>query len=212
MRFFYTHPEKKEHWAFINRKTTLKSYGLNHDSYDELLRNQKGLCAICNRKETAKRNGVYKNLSVDHNHTTGKVRGLLCQRCNVSIGLFEDRPDFMLNAIKYLQSTTEARGWPPFQRFKGNMVRSNSVDMPISEERKQELLTIANAEEKDKRPKLKIKSQKVIVIHPHWYEMKNKSYKRVNPNVLLGSIWHVKRDKSFLPARFPRRARCTLER
>jgi hypothetical protein len=40
---------------------------------------------------------------VDHNHSSGKVRGLLCNRCNRAIGMFEDSPELLLSAISYLQ-------------------------------------------------------------------------------------------------------------
>lgn len=57
---------------------------------------QLGLCAICHKPEDIK-------LAVDHCHDTGKIRGLLCKRCNMGIGLLGDSPEITLNATLYLQ-------------------------------------------------------------------------------------------------------------
>jgi hypothetical protein len=60
-------------------------YGLTPDQYDELLDAQGGVCAICER--TPEENG--NRLTVDHDHTTGKIRGLLCKVCNRDVGRIE---------------------------------------------------------------------------------------------------------------------------
>lgn len=60
-------------------------------------------CAICGQPETELRNGVVRHLAVDHNHFTGAIRALLCQRCNKGIGTFGDDVDLMLKAIAYLR-------------------------------------------------------------------------------------------------------------
>lgn len=60
-------------------------------------------CAICGNPETELRNGIVRHLAVDHDHTTGKIRELLCQRCNKGIGTFNDNVDLMLKAIAYLR-------------------------------------------------------------------------------------------------------------
>ncbi len=74
------------------------------ESYNILLEAQKNLCAICNRLETAPDpvTGKIKALSVDHCHLTGKVRGLLCSKCNFGIGYFDDNPEILNKAVKYL--------------------------------------------------------------------------------------------------------------
>lgn len=87
------------------RKTKLKSYGLTVQKYDKLFKDQNGLCAICGNPETQMSNKKYGNvdkLRVDHDHKTGKIRGLLCAKCNFAIGLFQDNFDYMLNACNYL--------------------------------------------------------------------------------------------------------------
>lgn len=77
----------------------LKSkYGLSADDYDFLLMKQRGLCAICDGGTSGS-----GDLHVDHEHTTGKVRGLLCSRCNQAIGLLLDDPELLRRASEYLQ-------------------------------------------------------------------------------------------------------------
>lgn len=72
-------------------------YGITLDYFNFLLEGQKNVCAIC--KETCRRK---KRLSVDHNHTTKEVRGLLCDDCNNGIGRFKDSVFLLKRAIKYL--------------------------------------------------------------------------------------------------------------
>jgi hypothetical protein len=96
----------REKWT--PRKQTeykLKSnYGLSLDDYQNLLDFQGGVCAICKEPESTLSNAGYvKNLSVDHCHITGKVRGLLCHHCNTAIGKFFDRVDLLESAIRYLE-------------------------------------------------------------------------------------------------------------
>ena len=92
----YGHSKKGLYTA---RKGKLKHYfNLTIDGYDQIFSEQNGVCAICNKKcKTGQR------LSVDHNHQTGAVRGLLCKKCNVAIGLFSDKIDLLTNAISYLK-------------------------------------------------------------------------------------------------------------
>jgi len=76
----------------------LKLYGITEIEYNELFLKQNGKCAICKDEQ----HGRFK-LSVDHNHKTGKVRGLLCGQCNYAIGLLNDNKDNCLNAYEYLK-------------------------------------------------------------------------------------------------------------
>lgn len=67
---------------------------------------QNGVCAICKKPETAKKqsgNGI-KRLSVDHDHTTGAIRGLLCMYCNTALGKFKDDIEILKSAIVYLEA------------------------------------------------------------------------------------------------------------
>ena len=68
-----------------------RNYGMSITDYEILWNAQNGVCAICKQPETAidpHNPGNVRRLSVDHDHETGKVRGLLCQRCNVAIGKY----------------------------------------------------------------------------------------------------------------------------
>lgn len=61
-------------------------------------------CCICGRPESAKKpNGQPKRLAIDHCHVSGAMRGLLCQRCNTGLGMFDDDIVRLFNAIKYLR-------------------------------------------------------------------------------------------------------------
>lgn len=78
------------------RKTTLKRrYSLTIEQFDDLATSQGFACAICNKIPT-------RTLHVDHNHKTGKVRGLLCSGCNTGIGSLKESIEFLNQAIKYL--------------------------------------------------------------------------------------------------------------
>ena len=74
-------------------------YGLTLKEYNLKLIDQGNCCAICG---TDVPGGGHKNLYVDHNHNTGKVRGLLCRNCNLMIGYAKDNNDILEAAIKYL--------------------------------------------------------------------------------------------------------------
>lgn len=82
-----------------SRRSLLHQYGLTEGCYSSMVTAQGGKCKICARPASEERYGL---LSVDHCHTTGAVRGLLCTRCNTSIGGFGDDPAVVLRAAKYL--------------------------------------------------------------------------------------------------------------
>jgi hypothetical protein len=79
-----------------------KKYGITIEQYDELSRQQQGVCAICSEPETSKGKS---QLSVDHDHKTGMVRGLLCHNCNTGLGKFMDNRLILQSAIFYLDKT-----------------------------------------------------------------------------------------------------------
>ncbi len=79
-------------------------YGLTPEKFQEMSDAQGGACAICQEPETSHSpNGYVRRLSIDHCHKTGKVRGLLCAKCNSGLGSFRDIPDLMRVAIDYLE-------------------------------------------------------------------------------------------------------------
>lgn len=76
------------------RENPGRRYGLTTDQFREIESVQAGLCMICRRPQ---------RLSVDHDHCSGKVRGLLCQPCNLGIGTFGDDPKLLRAAAEYLE-------------------------------------------------------------------------------------------------------------
>jgi hypothetical protein len=82
----------------------IKEFGINNEEYNQLFIEQNGVCAICFKPERAKQNGILVLLAIDHDHKTGKIRGLLCTRCNVGLGHFNDDPILLRSATKYLTS------------------------------------------------------------------------------------------------------------
>jgi len=89
------------------KKSMLKSkYNISLDEYEKMLRDQNFLCKICKQSETHryKRTGEVTDLSVDHDHATNEVRGLLCRNCNLVIGNSQDRPDILREAALYLEA------------------------------------------------------------------------------------------------------------
>lgn len=82
-----------------------KSAGVDAARYQEMLREQGGVCAICRQPERHKDglSGKPKDLAVDHDHKTGAVRALLCSACNTALGLFSDSETLLGEAISYLK-------------------------------------------------------------------------------------------------------------
>ena len=74
-------------------------YNITLEEYNNLYIQQDCKCAICKNPYPL---GGTKGLLVDHNHSTGKVRGLLCRKCNVAIGLMDECKDIIVDAMKYL--------------------------------------------------------------------------------------------------------------
>lgn len=72
------------------------------EQYRALLRKQHGVCAICHEPERRVIRGRVNRLSIDHCHTTGRVRGLLCTGCNRGLGYFSDNPHKLKSALKYI--------------------------------------------------------------------------------------------------------------
>lgn len=84
----------KAHITWIKTK-----YGLSLQAYELLVQQQQGVCAICGQL------CVLGRLCVDHNHTTHKVRGLLCNSCNTGLGYFKDNPQLLEAAAQYLHNS-----------------------------------------------------------------------------------------------------------
>lgn len=93
-RYAEESPEKR-------RNTVLKRYGTTSQEYDKLLEFQQGGCAICRQPPEEG-----KNLSVDHNHETNEIRGLLCRNCNLVLGYSKENENILWNTLEYLKRTT----------------------------------------------------------------------------------------------------------
>ena len=81
----------------------MRTFGISLEQYDEMLRLQGGGCAICRREPSPS-----ISLHVDHDHETGRIRGLLCFRCNNSLGDLEDDPVLLRAALRYVEPPDEA--------------------------------------------------------------------------------------------------------
>ena len=74
----------------------MRKYGITVDEYDRILSKRGGVCKICSKSSQ----GI--SLAVDHDHQTGRIRGILCENCNRGLGMFKDSPMLLAEAIKYL--------------------------------------------------------------------------------------------------------------
>ena len=77
-----------------------KTYGIGIKDYYKMLESQEGKCAICQSVDVGNKTSKY--FFVDHDHNTGKVRGLLCKKCNIALGEMRDDPDIVYKAWMYL--------------------------------------------------------------------------------------------------------------
>lgn len=78
-------------------------YNISGEEYAQMIKDQSNLCAICNKPETAgSRYGGIRALAIDHHHESGRVRGLLCNKCNSAIGLLYEDTELFRKAIEYL--------------------------------------------------------------------------------------------------------------
>jgi len=87
-----------------NRGLVLQRYDMTRQGYDRMLAAQGGMCRICrtDRPGTKSGRGRTPRFCVDHDHRTGRVRGLLCRSCNSGIGHLQDDPSILARAIAYL--------------------------------------------------------------------------------------------------------------
>jgi hypothetical protein len=96
----------------IVRKRNLQyGYNITTEKYMTMLQEQNNVCAICKQPETVidRRNNILKALCIDHSHKTGKIRKLLCQRCNTALGLLQENFETAQNLAKYIKYHTEVQ-------------------------------------------------------------------------------------------------------
>src|SRR5574343_976377 len=115
--YYNSDPDRKKHikslqrkWYQENRSKQLakgranwlkREYDLSLEDYEAMVQSQNGKCAICDSPPGNRR------LSVDHDHKTGAIRGLLCDVCNVGLGAFQDDSQRLAGAIKYLRKNND---------------------------------------------------------------------------------------------------------
>lgn len=105
----YFTPERNNHYNkkyFLTRKDTKlqKRYGITLENYNSLLAKQNNCCAICSISidDHQSLKGSNKHFAVDHCHKSGRIRGLLCYKCNMGLGYFDDDPQKISQAHSYL--------------------------------------------------------------------------------------------------------------
>lgn len=86
--------------SYKNRQL-LNRYGISLEKYKSMLNEQLNKCKICGTEKSS--NFGKRNLSVDHNHSTGEVRALLCNKCNLGVEFLEKNPGWADKAIAYLE-------------------------------------------------------------------------------------------------------------
>ena len=86
------HPEQAQ---LFDLRVRVKKYGLTVEQYREMFARQEGRCCICRQP--------LGRIDIDHDHATGRVRGLLCHACNIGLGAFQDDPRILQRAIEYLK-------------------------------------------------------------------------------------------------------------
>lgn len=81
--------------AEYRKRNRLKAYLLSDVEYNKMVEESEGRCCICHNE---------RKLVIDHNHSTGKVRGLICGKCNAVLGFSEDNIDVLMSAVTYLKT------------------------------------------------------------------------------------------------------------
>jgi hypothetical protein len=98
----YYRAHKKELIASSLSRHLKKCYGMSRADYDALLESQGGVCAVCGKPPK-------KTLCVDHCHSTGTIRGLLCRKCNLGLGCLADDQATLIAALAYLGHRASGR-------------------------------------------------------------------------------------------------------
>ncbi len=99
-KYYQTH---KEQWKHNYKYKIGLKYGVTEEEFNRMRTEQEFKCKICGKHE----NDQVRRLSLDHDHKTGEIRGLLCDNCNVGLGNFQDSPEILQSAINYLQKNFE---------------------------------------------------------------------------------------------------------
>ncbi len=99
---------QSERGQAVDRKSRLKrKYNMTVEAYDIMFEQQNGVCAICGKSETMRNQHGLCRLAVDHDHKTDEVRGLLCAKCNLTLGNVDDNKELLLSAALYLEKHSD---------------------------------------------------------------------------------------------------------
>lgn len=103
--------EQKKVYRLVNKDKIRgikleETYGLSNEEYNAILESQDGKCAVCGKPNSgySDKGGNFRKMFVDHDHETGKVRGLLCRDCNFALGLLKDNPETILRLYEYAKT------------------------------------------------------------------------------------------------------------
>ena len=94
--------ESAAHSSFIRR---FREHHLTLDQYHALIEKQGDCCAVCNGQPRPNRRGSHDGYHIDHHHVTNRIRGLLCETCNVGLGMLKDSSEVCSAAVAYLSAS-----------------------------------------------------------------------------------------------------------
>lgn len=98
----------RPHNLAYSKEYNFRRYGITREKFDVMFAAQNGACAVCKKPANPGVGPATQRLHIDHNHDTGRVRGLLCLNCNRALGWFQDDPQLLRRAAEYLE---EDRRW-----------------------------------------------------------------------------------------------------
>ena len=130
-----------QHQRILINKRLKRAFDISIEDYEKILNEQENKCAIC---KTSHPGGHYQRFAVDHSHDTCEIRGLLCSRCNIGIGKFEESIEIFNSAIEYLQnyhkkqSVTEVNSKTDKNKIKAFERKINKRNIAQSKKRKGE--------------------------------------------------------------------------
>ncbi|AXP07754.1 putative endonuclease 7 superfamily protein [Sinorhizobium phage phiM6] len=100
LKRYHSNPKTRYAHKTASYKHRVKSYGITLEEYEELLKVQDYKCAVCEKEST-------EVLNIDHCHSSGKIRGLLCRNCNTALGHAKDDVSILEKLITYLKKNNE---------------------------------------------------------------------------------------------------------
>ena len=101
-RAAYQKKHRQDNFLHYKDQDLRKFRGISIEEFQAKFDEQGGACANCGKPEKGTRNGKLRWLNVDHNHTTGQIRGLLCSNCNTALGKLQEDRNIILGLVKYL--------------------------------------------------------------------------------------------------------------